>query len=310
MDPATDLPDDPVFLKQFIVELLQELETQKLLGRQLQNQMEQLLRRFLGRSSEKLDPNQLQLIFAELQELGIRDEESEEEASSDSDDEDEEPPSEPPRRRRGAHGRRRLPKHLPRKRREYERSEEELVCSCGGQQKKIGEKISEQLEYEPARMVVIEHVQFQYGCEDCEETVTIAEKPPQPIDKGLAGPSLLAYVVTSKYADHLPLYRLEGIFDRLGVSLSRQTMCDWMGASANLLNPLVDLMKVDLLKSKKIHTDDTSVPVLDPSLGQTRRARDLAYSRKRPANYTSGLRRSRRGLAADRSPQLRQRSAG
>ena len=99
MDPAKDLPDDPAFLKQLIEELRRELETQKLLGRQLQHQLEQLMRRLFGRKSEKLDPNQLQLIFAELQELGLR-QESEEEASSESEDEDEEPPSESPRRQR------------------------------------------------------------------------------------------------------------------------------------------------------------------------------------------------------------------
>jgi transposase len=285
MDPATDLPDDPTILKQLVLELRRELESQKLLGRQLQHQMEQLMRRFLGRKSEKLDPNQLQLLFAELQELGLR-EESEEAASSESDDEDEEPPSESPRRRRrGAHGRRRLPKHLPRERQEHQLSEDELGCFCGGQQTKIGEKISEQLEYRPAQMVVIEHVRFLYGCQDCEETITIAEKPPQPIDKGLAGPGLLAQVVTSKYGDHLPLYRLEGIFDRLGVSLSRQTMCDWIASSADLLRPLVELMKVDLLRSKKIHTDDTSVPVLDPSLGQTRRGRLWVYLGHEPHDH-------------------------
>jgi len=125
--------------------------------------------------------------------------------------------------------------------------------------------------------VVIEHVQIQYACRNCEEKVVLADKPPQPIDKGLPGPGLLAQVITSKYADHLPLYRLEGIFERLGVWLPRTTMCDWVGASADLFSPLVGVMKADLLNSKKIHTDDTSVPVLDPGLGQTRRGRLWVY---------------------------------
>ena len=285
MDPTTDLPDDPTILRQLVLELRRELEAQKLLGRQLQHQMEQLMRRFLGRKSEKLDPNQLQLIFAELHALGLR-EESEEEASSKSDDEDEEPPSESPRRRRrGAHGRRRLPKHLPRERQEYRLSAKERECSCGTQMAEAGEKVSEQLEYVAATIKVIQHVQIQYACRQCEETVKLAEKPLQPIDKGLAGPGLLAQVVTSKYADHLPLYRLEGIFERFGVSLSRRTMCDWIGALADLANPLVEWMKVDQLKSKKIHTDDTSVPVLDPSLGQTRRGRLWVYLGHEPHDH-------------------------
>ncbi len=270
-----DLPDDPELLKQLVVELVQELETKKRMEQQLQRQLEQLMRKLFGRKSEKLDPNQLQLIFAELKELGLR-EESEDETSSESDGEDDEPPSESPRRRRG-HGRRRLPKHLPRERQVYRLSAQELECPCGGHLKECGEKVSEQLEYCPAVMKVIEHVRIQYACRQCEETVKIADKPPQPIDKGLPGPGLLAQVMTSKYADHLPLYRMESIFDRFGVSLSRTTMSDWVGASVDLASPLVDVMKQDLLKSKKIHTDDTSVPVLDPSLGQTRRGRLWVY---------------------------------
>ncbi len=286
MDPSTptkDLPDDPTFLKQLVVELRQEIESNHRFQEQLQHQLAQLMRKLFGRQSEKLDPNQLKLIFAELQALGLDDGA---EDSAESEEEDEEPASESPRRRRRrGHGRRRLPKHLPRKRQEYRLPAKELECPCGGLLTPSGEEVSEQLEYLPAKMLVIEHARIQYACRQCEESVAIAPKPPQPIDKGLPGPGLLAQVVTSKYADHLPLYRLEGIFKRHGVSLSRSTMCDWVGASADLASPLVDLMKDDLLKSKKIHTDDTSVPVLDPSLGQTRRGRLWVYLGHEPHDH-------------------------
>lgn len=282
--PSTsDLPDDPAFLKQLIVELRQQLQASHRLQEQLQHQLEQLMRKLFGRQSEKLNPNQLELLFAELQNLGLGEES---EASSDSDEETEEPASAPSRRRRRGHGRRRLPKHLRRERQEYRLAEEELKCSCGGCLIEFGAEVSEQLEYQPAEMFVIEHARIQYACGQCEETVVIAPKPEQPIDKGLPGPGLLAQVVTSKYGDHLPLYRLEGMFQRLGgVSLARSTMCDWVAAAADLLRPLYDVMKDSVLESKKIHTDDTSVPVLDPSLGQARRGRLWVYLGHEPHDH-------------------------
>ena len=94
---------------------------------------------------------------------------------------------------------------------------------------------------------MIEHVRPKYACRACEAHVVIAERLPEPIEKGLPGPGLLAHVAVSKYADHLPLYRLEGIFRRFGVELSRSTMCDWMAVAAELLEPIVKLMLVRIL---------------------------------------------------------------
>jgi hypothetical protein len=116
-----------------------------------------------------------------------------------------------------------------------------------------------------------------YACRACQEHVTIAAKPPQPIDKGLPGPGLLAQTITSKYGDHLPLYRLEDIFARHGVELSRATLCGWMASCAELLKPLYDEMVKRVLISRVIHTDDTTVPVLDPTLPQTRTGRFWVY---------------------------------
>jgi hypothetical protein len=116
--------------------------------------------------------------------------------------------------------------------------------------------------------------------------VVISEIPPQPIDKGLAGPGLLAHVLSSKYADHLPLHRLEGIFKRNGIDLSRRTMCDWVKASAKLLQPLYEAMKCDTLDSSVVCTDDTPVPVQDGSRDRTRKGRLWVYVGDREHEHT------------------------
>jgi transposase len=137
---------------------------------------------------------------------------------------------------------------------------------------RIGEEVSGRLEYVPASLVVIEEASQKYACpKGC--TVVTAEKPGAPIEKGLPEPGLLAQVAVSKYGDHLPLHRQEEIFRRQGVELSRQTMCDWMRGSADLVSPLYELMKQRVLGSKAVQTDDTPVPVLDPAFPRTRTGR-------------------------------------
>ncbi len=133
-----------------------------------------------------------------------------------------------------------------------------LVC--------IGYEVSEQLEYRRGGLFVLEHRRFKYAPADYQQSdtgaaIVVADKPPQPIEKGLAGPGLLAYVITSKLADHLPLYRLERIFARDGVHIADSTMCGWILAVAELVTPLVLLMKQRVKQSKAIHTDETRVPV-------------------------------------------------
>ena len=180
---------------------------------------------------------------------------------------------------RNGHGRKKLPEHLPRKRVEHELTGKDLLCAdCGGEKKRIGEEVSEQYEFIPASLIVIEHVVGKYACPCGCDGVLMAQKPMQPIEKGLAGPGLLAYVATSKYADHLPLNRQEGILSRYGVDIARSTMCDWMAQVAALVQPLYGLMKNRILKSKVIHTDDTPVRVLDRSIKHgTRKGRFWVY---------------------------------
>ena len=133
----------------------------------------------------------------------------------------------------------------------------------------IGCEITEQVEFKPGGLFVIQHRRYKYAPVDYQQsdagaTIVIAEKPAQPIEKGLAGPGLLAYVITSKLGDHLPLYRLEHIFARQDVHVASSTMCAWMAASAQLVTPLYRLMIDRVRQSKAIHTDDTRVPVQDP----------------------------------------------
>lgn len=148
----------------------------------------------------------------------------------------------------------------------------------------IGSETSEQLDYEPARVKVIEHVRLKYACKACEAKaaptgpqIVVAAKPFWPIEKGLAAPGLLAFVIVSKYGDHLPMYRLEDILARHDIDIARSTMYDWARQSAAALTPLYELMVQEVLASRVLHTDDTPVEVLDPTLGQTRTGRIWVY---------------------------------
>jgi transposase len=180
-----------------------------------------------------------------------------------------------------------LPGTLPRRRVVHDVAPAQRLCpGCGQERTAIGEEVSEQLDYQPASLFVVEHVRCKYACPHCQEHVTTADKPAQPIDKGLPGPGLLAHVAVSKYLDHLPLHRLERIFSRHGVELSRSTLCDWMAAAARLLVPLAEQMRQRVLQSRVIHTDDTPVPVLDGTRGSTRRARVWVYLGDRDHPYT------------------------
>jgi transposase len=261
------LPDDPETLKAMIRELLAQLRDSRRHEEQLEEKIAELLRKLFGRKSEKIDPNQLSLI--DLENLGLS-------ASVALPEPPPQPPAAPARK---GHGRRRPPKELPRRRIVHEVPEAERLCPCCGEpMQAIREELSDQLDYQPASLVVIEHVRPVYACrKGCAEAPVIAPKPPQPIDKGLPGPGLLAHVVVSKYCDHLPLYRQEGIFRRQGVELARSTLCGWVGEVAATVAPVVDRLKQDLLASKLIATDDTTVPVLDPRQKETAKGRLWVY---------------------------------
>lgn len=269
MAQEPELPTDPQALRQLVLELLSALQEKDRRIGQLSSHLEALRRRLFGRSSEKLDPNQLALDLGAW--LAAHATEAPAETPAPPAAERETPP-------RPGHGRRRLPETLPRHRVEYHPAPGDRVCrECSVELKRIGEEVSEQLEYVPASLHVVVHARIKYACPCCQGNVVCGSLPVQPIEKGLPGPGLLAHVLTSKYNDHLPLNRLEGIFQRQGVELSRSTLCDWVAASADLLKPLVEVMKREVLASRKIHTDDIPVPVLDKDRTSTRTGRLWVY---------------------------------
>jgi transposase len=178
--------------------------------------------------------------------------------------------------------RRPLPEHLPREVRRY--LPKQAACpDCGGELKLLGEDVSEILEYVPERFKVIRQVRAKLACAGCERIVQ-AEAPSRPIQRGVAGPGLLAHVLVSKYCDHLPLYRQSEIFAREGVELERSTLADWVGGTSRLLEPLVEVLRRHVMAGGKLHADDTPVPVLAPGNGKTKTGRLWTYVRDdRPA---------------------------
>src|SRR5215472_13744815 len=178
--------------------------------------------------------------------------------------------------------RRPLPEHLPRQTQTH--VPPHSACpDCGGELRKLSEDVSEMLEYVPESFQVIRHVRPKLSCRQCERIVQAAA-PSRPIARGLAGPGLLAHVLVSKYADHLPLYRQCEIYERQGIELERSTLADWVGGSSALLDPLVEALQRYVMAAGKLHADDTRVPVLAPGNGQTKTGRLWTYVRDdRPA---------------------------
>jgi transposase len=153
--------------------------------------------------------------------------------------------------------------HLPHIRIEHDLPEAEKTCSCcGGPKQRIGQDESRELDFIPAKLEVKVHILPKYACPKCRDGVTSPPVPPKPVPGGIAGPGLVAFVVVSKFADHLPLYRLEDILTRYGVYLARSTLCDWVRNAAELLEPLAELQKTLVLLSPILWTDDTPVTVL------------------------------------------------
>jgi transposase len=192
-------------------------------------------------------------------------------------------PAEELRRVRRRKGRRNLANfdNLPVTTHVHELSAEQRACPCCGlERREIGADESWQIEYFPGRFERIHHVRKKYACPACEKqgaspSMETAAKPETAIDKGLAGPGLLAYIVTSKFSDYLPLYRLEDIFARQGFEISRATQSVWCGDVADLAEPLWELMAERVRASHVIATDDTIMPML--SQGKAAKARMWVY---------------------------------
>jgi transposase len=231
-----------------------------------------LRRMQFGRKSEKL-ARQIEQLELQLEDLEAS-ETKQAEAPAAEPSTDSVPKAQPVRRW--------LPEHLPREVHRHE-PQERSCPDCGGTLRKLGEDVSEMLEYVPSEFKVVRHVREKLSCARCERVVE-APAPTRPIERGIAGPGLLAHVLVSKYAHHLPLYRQSEIYARAGVELERSTLADWVGAASHLVEPLVESLRRYVMSAEKVHADDTPVPVLEPGAGKTKTGRLWTYVRDdRPA---------------------------
>jgi len=245
-----------------------ELYAKTLQIEHLKAQLAVLRRTRFGRSSEKLDREieQLELLLGELEEgvaeSNARAEQAEQEPAS--------PRRATPRDHKPT-GRKPLPAHLPRE--QVTHSPQGACSCCGGTVlRKIGEDVTEVLEYVPSAFKVIQHVRPKLSCRACE-TIVQAPLPSLPIERGRPGPGLLAHVAVAKYADGLPLHRQSGIYARDGLDLDRSTMAEWMGRIAALLSPLAEAIGRHVRAGPVLYADDTTVQVLTPGLGRTKTGR-------------------------------------
>ena len=257
--------DAAILARDEVVEALrEELSGRKVEIEQLKLFIAKLKRMQFGRKSEKLD-RQIEQLELKLEDLQA----DEEEAAIETEQRTRVVRARPERKP--------LPPHLPRQEQIY--LPEPVACpSCGGDLQQLGEDISEQLEFIPASFKVIRHVRPKLACTCCD-CIVQAPAPSRPIERGRAGPGLLAHVLVSKFADHLPLYRQSVIYAREGVELSRSLLADWVGASSHLLRPLVDAVRRHVMAGEKLHADDTPVPVLAPDNGKSKTGRLWAYVR-------------------------------
>lgn len=168
-----------------------------------------------------------------------------------------------------------LPPELPRV--EIRHEPRSMNCTCGCQLKFVRDEVSEKLDYTPGTFTVERHVRPILACPQCE-TITQAPMPAYVIDKGLATPGLMAHVLVAKYADHLPLYRQEGIFARAGLKIARSTLAEWVGACGFALQPLVAALRDEILAHRVLHADETPVKLLKPGSRATHKAYLWAYT--------------------------------
>ena len=315
---VNNLPEDSASLKAMLREVLAKLKSvsadqqrEKQLAEQLrqraddlylenlrlQQELERCKKATYGPRADRLSMNQLAQMLLEFAEAL-------EQKPSNLEDLQEVEPQPEVRRVKRRKGRRALAnfENLPVNTYVYELSAEERPCpSCGVERKEIGSEKSWQIEYIPGHFERLEHVRKKYACPHCERKgenpqIELAAKAETPIEKGFAGPGLLAFIVTSKFADYLPLYRLEDIFERQGFEISRATQSVWCRDVADVVEPLYQRMAERVRKSHVVATDDTILPMLSP--GQTHPARMWVYVGDESNSYNVfdfTLNRSREG---------------
>jgi transposase len=287
-EKSAQLPNDIESLKALLAHQTALIVERDLLIEKLKLQIARMKRARFGASSEQLDTQilQLELIVEDLEstrsELAASKAAGEAIANANA-----ETPSIVANHSEQAARTRALPEHLPRERVVYEpmiSKDHAVVCGCkhcGANRDaltRLGDDESELLEYVPGRFKAMVQVRPKYLCRGCN-TISQASAPNRPLPRSYAGPNLLAHVLTSKYADHLPLYRQSEIYARDGVDLSRTTLADWVGGCSRMLKPLVDALQGYVLSAEKLHADDTPVPVLQPGRGTTKTGRLWTYVR-------------------------------
>jgi transposase len=263
--PPDQLPDDPAALKAIILTMASDATAAQAEIARLRFQLARYRRAEFGRSSEQLARETEQLELA-IEALEVDQAERIAAVS----------PVVAAALEAQKPARRPLPPHLPR---EEVRHRAPAACpACGGALRRIGEDVSETLDYVPGRFKVIRHVREKLSCRACD-TVVAAPAPDHAIARGRAGAGLLAHIVVSKYDDHLPLYRQAEIFAREGVELETSTLSGWVGATAAALQPLIDALAAEIMTGDTLHVDDTPVPVLAPGSGKTKTGRLWVYVR-------------------------------
>lgn len=272
MRSAADLPDDIDELKRRLIAAEAGLLAKTLEAEKLRFELARLKRMSFGQSSERIE-REIEQLELKLEEIETTASDASEPASAANPE-----PDAAPLEAGEKKVRRQLPEHLPRREERHEPAAS--ICHrCGAERlRKVGEDVTEVLEYVPGRFEVMRHVRPAYSCAKCE-AMTQAPMPAMPIPRAMAGASVLAHVIMSKYADHLPLYRQVEIYARDGLDLDRGTLADWMGKAAWLLRPLADRIGEHVMAGTVIHADDTPVPVLAPGNGKTRTGRLWIYLR-------------------------------
>ena len=282
MPRADSLPNDVESLKRLLFaahdqvqRLSAQLHSRDVLIEKMKLQLAQLKRMKFGHSSEQLDAQIAQLELS-LEELEANAAEAPVAAASITPSNTATKPT-----------RQALPADLPRESHRHEPNTGTCNCpQCGGTLRAIGEDVSEMLEYVPEHWKVHRHVRPKYSCTSCERLVQ-ANAPSRPIERGYAGPGLLAHVVVSKYCDHQPLYRQSQIYARSGVELDRSTLAEWVGTLSHLIAPLTEALGNYVMSANKLHADDTPIPVLAPGTGKTKTGRLWTYVRDdHPAGST------------------------
>lgn len=275
---TAELPTDPAALRAFAQACQAELKAAEaavqinaLEIEKLKFQLAKLRRMQFGRSSER--------VTRQIEQLELRLEELEAAAAEDT-AKTEATESPKPVRERRKPKREPLPDHLPRQEVVHQPVDDgACTCpACGGGMSKLGEDVTEVLDYVPGHFQVIRHVRPKYACRACD-AITQAPAPAMPTPRGRATPGMLSHLLVAKYCDHLPLYRQSEIYAREGLNLDRSTLGDWVGQATWLLDPVVAAIRQHVFAAEKIHGDDTPVPVLAPGLGRTKTGHLWVYVR-------------------------------